>query len=374
MLNGDTISLVDQVKYLGVILDSKLNLHAHVEYVKARAQKRISVLKCIAGKSYGADRTVLLRMYKALIRPILEYASFILDGPGNRRVATLESVQNACLRIATGAIRTSPVSALQVEANIPPLYIRRKELLLRYYLKVKSDRQHPCHGVMNLRETWIYRDVSEQYLRRVSGFPVNYRLQSIINDLTFHPPEVQKPARSIAPWMMHAVRTRLLLTQDKRLMTMMDVQEAFQDLISEHEGHMILFTDGSKIDESVGCAFTINNAFFSFKLPDGISIYTAELVAIREALKYVRDHRMSRVLICTDSLSAIRALQNRTVGHPVLEEILEKNHSNICSGNECLFVWIPGHSGIAGNVRADYWAKKAIEKPNVTNVGVACNE
>ena len=62
------------------------------------------------------------------------------------------------------------------------------------------------------------------------------------------------------------------------------------------------------------------------------------------------------------------------MGHPVLEEILEKNHSNICSGNECLFVWIPGHSGIAGNVRADYWAKKAIEKPNVTNVGVACNE
>ena len=108
-------SLVDQVKYLGVILDSKLSLHAHVEYMKSRAQQRISVLKCVAGKSYGADRTVLLRMYKAIIRPILEYASFIIDGPGNKRIESLETIQNSCLRIASGAVRTSPVRSLQVD-------------------------------------------------------------------------------------------------------------------------------------------------------------------------------------------------------------------------------------------------------------------
>ena len=41
-------------------------------------------------------------------------------------------------------------------------------------------------------------------------------------------------------------------------------------------------------------AFTINNAFFSFKLPDGMSVYTAELATILEALKFVNNHRILR--------------------------------------------------------------------------------
>ena len=77
------ITMVDHVKYLGVCLDDKLNLGVHIKYTKARAVKRIALMKCIAGKGYGADHVVLLRLYKALIRPILEYATTILDGPGN---------------------------------------------------------------------------------------------------------------------------------------------------------------------------------------------------------------------------------------------------------------------------------------------------
>ena len=83
-INGNPIPMTERVKYLGVWLDDKLNLRAHVVYTKAKALQRISLLKCISGKTYGADRTVLLRMYKALIRPILDYATIILDGPGTR--------------------------------------------------------------------------------------------------------------------------------------------------------------------------------------------------------------------------------------------------------------------------------------------------
>ena len=145
-----TIILVDEGKYLRVIFDSKLNLNSHIEYIKGRAQKRILILKSVAGKTYGADRTVLLRMYKSLIRAILEYSSFILDVPGNRRVASLESIQSAGLRIASGALRTSPVRALQVDTKVPPLIVRRKELLLRYFLKVQGDERHPCRHIMEL--------------------------------------------------------------------------------------------------------------------------------------------------------------------------------------------------------------------------------
>ena len=140
-ISGDPIDMSDCVKYLGVLLDAKLNMGAHVRYTKARALKRIALLKCIAGKGFGADRVVLLRMYKALIRPILEYAAAIVDGPGNRLVESLECVQNTALRIATGALRTSPVRSMQIDTDICPLSLRRKELTLRYFLKIQAQQK-----------------------------------------------------------------------------------------------------------------------------------------------------------------------------------------------------------------------------------------
>ena len=371
-LGTDVLPWVDQVKYLGVILDSKLNLATHVEYMKGRAEKRISILKCVAGKRYGADRTILLRMYKALVRPILEYASFILDGAGNRRVGSLETIQNTGLRIATGALRTSPVRAMQVETNVPPLYVRRQELLIRYFLKVQNSDRHPCYGLMNLADyEELYRGLSERYLHRISGFPVAYRLRHILDDLAYQPPTfIPHIDRTIAPWMLRTMVTHMLISQSKGQTDMIRVQAAFQELLSDNQGCRVLFTDGSKMHTSVTCAFTINNYFSSFKLQDGLSIYTAELVAIREAFRYVRNHRIPKALICTDSQSAVKALQHQAGGHPVLTEILDINHRNHQDGLCSTLVWIPGHSGIAGNVRADLWAKRAHDKPDVTRVTV----
>lgn len=376
VLNDAPIEFVDRVKYLGVILDSKLSLVSHVEYVKSRAQKRISILKSISGKSYGADRTVLLRTYKSLIRPILEYSSFILDGPGNRHVQSLEVIQNTSLRIASGALRTSPIRALQVDTNTVPLSLRRRELLVRYYLKVKSDRQHPCHHAIDpLSYEEVYRGLSERYLKRISGFHISYRLKDIFQEMQFDPPEQMVCERqTVAPWLLDNVKTIMLLTQGKRHMTDLEIQAEFHELTDRYHGYRLLFTDGSKQDMSAACAFTVNNAFFAYKLQDGVSVYTAELVAIREALKFVRTNRVFKALICSDSQSAIRAMSSQNREHPVLIEILELYHKLLSDGVDCVMVWIPGHQGIAGNVRADYWARKAHERPEVTHVNVGYRE
>ena len=370
------ISLVDQVRYLGVILDSKLNLNAHVEHIKGRAQQRLSILKCVAGKSFGADRIILLRMYKSLIRPILEYASSILDGPRNRRVESLEVIQNAALRIATGALRTSPVTAVQVDTNVEPLKVRRQDLLLRYYLKVKGNENHPCRGIMDIDSySPGYRGLSERYLKRICGFSVSYRLQENFRTLEFNPPQALTPsAGTIAPWLLHRVSTLMLLDGDKRRMTETDIQTEFAELISKYPGYRILYTDGSKMGTSVAYAFTVNNAFFSNRLGDGMSIYTAELVAIREALHFVWDNQVPKALIFSDSQSAVRALAGQSREHPVLVDILESNHNITEVGMDCVVVWIPGHSGIRGNVRADFWAKKAHDKPTVKQVNVGYRE
>ena len=63
---------------------------------------------------------------------------------------SLESMQNYFLRIALGAMKTSPITALQVEANIPPLHARRMELTLRYIAKTKQYPHHASRTALNI--------------------------------------------------------------------------------------------------------------------------------------------------------------------------------------------------------------------------------
>ena len=61
-----------------------------------------------------------------------------------------------------------------------PLSIRRRDLLARYYLKVKSDHEHPCYHIMDLDAYELYEYLSDRYLRRLSGLPVSLRLRIYI--------------------------------------------------------------------------------------------------------------------------------------------------------------------------------------------------
>ena len=54
-----------------------------------------------------------------------------------RMCKRLEAIQSACLRMISGAFRTSPVLALRTDTNLPALADRRLLLLVRYYYRAK---------------------------------------------------------------------------------------------------------------------------------------------------------------------------------------------------------------------------------------------
>ena len=363
-ITGLPLRYDDEVKFLGVLLDSRLTMTRHVEYVRARALKRLPLMKCLAGRECGADRTVLIRVYKSLIRPILEYACQVLDGSANKAISSLDCVQNMCLRVATGALRTSPIIPLQIETNIPPLYMRRWELTMRYCLRVYSVEHHPCRRLID--GTLALPRLDWEYMKRISGFPIFERLRHISDTLDFVMPQDVTYKTSVIPvWQRHQCAIQKLLTQPKHTFDSCDVMEAFQCFKDEHHGYHYIYTDGSRNNGGVGCAFVHGEMRYKTKLKPQYSIFTAEAVALLQAINYVKFNCIQKSVICVDSLSVLLALQAGGRSHPLITDSSDLLHGLKDAGQECLILWVPSHSGIYGNEVADSQAKQAASNPGL---------
>ena len=96
-------------------------------------------------RDWGGDSQTLLKLYRTLIRSQLDYGSIVYGSARKSYLQMLDPVQNLSLRLCLGAFRTSPIESLQVEANEPPLSIRRNRLAIQYAVKIKSNSTNPTH-------------------------------------------------------------------------------------------------------------------------------------------------------------------------------------------------------------------------------------
>ena len=97
------------------------------------------------------------------------------------------------------------------------------------------------------------------------------------------------------------------------------------------------------------------------------SIYTAECIAINNALKIALENQQFNIVIVSDSLSALEALQHPKftvkTNYYILEirrKITEFETNNIYNTN-VRFIWVPSHIGITDNETVDHLAKAATE-------------
>ena len=102
--------------------------------------------------------------------------------------------------------------------------------------------------------------------------------------------------------------------------------------------------------------------------PDDTSIYIAELQAILAALKVIKNNNIPRACICSDSKSAIQSLINPSFTQHLHFDIFNLHHSLVENGTFITFLWIPGHSNINGNDKADLKAKEALAIQNITDI------
>ena len=129
--NNDVSQTFSQ-KHLGVILDFKLTFEEHLNNVLAKVNKAVGLLRKLRNI---LPRTTLITIYKAFIRPHLDYGDVLYDQAFNNSFKEkLESFQyNACLAL-TGAIRGTSKEKIYQELGFESLRDRRwcRKLCLFY--------------------------------------------------------------------------------------------------------------------------------------------------------------------------------------------------------------------------------------------------
>uniref|UniRef100_A0ABD2WZH3 RNase H type-1 domain-containing protein n=1 Tax=Trichogramma kaykai TaxID=54128 RepID=A0ABD2WZH3_9HYME len=149
------------------------------------------------------------------------------------------------------------------------------------------------------------------------------------------------------------------------------------DKFVEKHGAIAIYTDGSRIADAsfTGAACLCPSAGWQCikSLPPTSSIFTAECIALSEAMNFALSHVNANFLIFCDSLSVLQSLSSPLISinsNHILFEIKAKHESFKIKNpyNFIKLVWIPSHIGITGNERVDALAKEGTGGPAGSNV------
>ena len=362
-LHGEVIPVKPEAKFLGVVLDKRLTYRSHIRTLRDKCMRALNILKCVARTSYGADRDMLLLLYRSLIRSRLDYACFVYDGTYESVKRILNTVHHAAIRIATGAFRTSPVSSLLVEAHEPPLALRRQLLGMRYAIKLRQLPSHPAYEAVFPRVGQPGGSAATRGRGRCKPFSVRMRTLFLESGVQLRCIKRLEGSQT-PPWQMILPPVDVSLAETRKADVLPALFKARAlEHVATYADHVISYTDGSKTDEGVGCAFVRGETTRSFTLPTLASVYSSELAAIIKVLSDIEVESDVSHLILSDSLSCLLALRTIYPSNPLVLEVLERVTALGREGKRVSFCWIPSHIDIRGNEMADSSAKRAARRP-----------
>ena len=320
-LQGYTLSLAKEVKYLGLIVDSKLSWGPNTVNRVKKATTAFYCCRGAIGRNWGLSPKSILWIYQMVIEPILLYGVNVWWTALSKSVVRqrLDRVQRIALLGMSGALRTAPTLALNVLLHIPPLDL--------------VGHKVAALSAVRLREQGIWRDAPSGHstiLRNLCDLPSNTDYCIPIVDLV-------KPFKTLIP-----------SREDWRAV------DVWQPSV------LNFFADGSKLNDQVGGGVFCRELSLgiNFRLPDHCSVFQAEIAAIKEVLDWLRINVVSstQVNIYTDSQASIKCLASHTMRSKFASECLA-SLKVMAEFFTIQLIWVPGHCDVPGNCLADELAR-----------------
>jgi ribonuclease HI/exonuclease III len=373
-VNNKAIPPAATAKFLGLTFDKRLTWKTHITSLVNSSKTKINLLRNLGGHHWGATKTALLQIYRALIRSSLEYGASLFYTASKYQLSRLDRIQTRCLRISCGAIKTTDLHDLQNECGEPPLELRRQHILLRHFTRVIADAGNPANSCLipDWRTEWAkFKEHKQPIIARLAiGKDIlNIKTQS-------------KMAPDHPPWRIIPTGVDISLAKMIRKKTddPEDMKRCTTDFIEQYKDGTHIYTDGSKTDDhrtAFGVYIKEAEDGFGARLPNHNTVYAAEICAIMEALRWIKEERPSHLThkdhyIFSDSLSALQAIEASNVYYTenIITEIHQLNTAISRRGLNVKLIWIPSHVGIQGNEEADRMAKIATTFPADDNIHI----
>lgn len=134
-----TLSMVPNIKYLGVIIDEHLNWRAHIEALCTRIRRLIYAFKELR---HSANSEILTLVYFSLCQSIITYCIPVWGGTFKTAMISVERAQRAVLKVMLFKPRDYPTDKLYSDAavlTVRKLYILRS--ILRRHSSLPLDKK-----------------------------------------------------------------------------------------------------------------------------------------------------------------------------------------------------------------------------------------
>ena len=368
-LSGQALEYANVIKFLGIYFTPKLSWNIHFDYMLTKARQSINFLKIISRLPWAMDSQTLIHLSTALVRSRLCYGQEIFFCAPNYLLQKAESVDCKALKIALGVPVHASNKQTYAVAGILPLTEYRElacaKFVVRYTsisdnfikneLQLKSDSNFPKRAL----------NISSQKSIKTYVTPLfkdsDENLENVVMNIPYPP---------VPSWELLKANFDIdYLKQKKDDNINITASLANLHIIEQYHDYLHIFTDGSLMETIAGASFTIPSQKVkkSFYIGKNVSIFTAELIGVIQALKFIIDssNHIPKAVFFIDSKSVLYALKSFSLKTrpDLIIEASQIIHSLIESGTEVSLCWIPSHVGISGNEIADKSARDGVQRP-----------
>ncbi len=319
----------DYIKYLGIEIHKSLSWNRHVTARVNKCKGLLFKCKSIIHRSWGLTPAKIEWIYKAIIRPKLSYGSIVWGHRltlGARK--KLVGLQRLALVATVQPLRSSPTAGLEVMMGWTPLDLHIKEIGLNTFARLQDSHRNNWDHVGTQKRLMGHLGLWKKELSRL--YPVGY-------------------------------------PRGEKLSARMWIPDNHSEWNRYFPQPIRIYTDASRSRDNVGLGWLTCDGDYvitcgSVPMKE-INVYHAEMLAIKEALSWIKEEgsRDRWYIIYTDSESAACTLRGQMAKDFIAKETMCLLRE---LGKKCYIQiqWIKGHAGNVGNLIADKLAQEGMEE------------
>ena len=198
-MNGEPVVRVENTKFLGVYIDSRLTWKEHIHYISKQISKGIGIMSKL---KFMLPQKIMRTIYLSLVYPYLTYCSTIWYGTTKSNLSRLQVLQKRAVRMIAMThyrTRTSPIFAKLNILKLNDIFtLNIATFTYRYHKSLLPSRFENVHTTNQSVHTYNTRhatDLRIDYVRTSHyKYSLKYRSVQIWNNL----PENIKSCKTIA--------------------------------------------------------------------------------------------------------------------------------------------------------------------------------